>query len=763
MVSADEQRITRTTSATCLAVGLATAGAQVLLLRELLVVSGGNELAAGVALTCWMMAAAVGSGIGGVVVRRLAATPVLVRKVTLFVLAAAGTCICLAMSLVGSAPQRWGPPVGELAAPHQVLAISVVVLFPACLTLGLLYPLLCHQAESDGLPPSRAAAAVFWLEALGFGAGGLLVGLALLPLVPAPLVAAGLCLVLLIAARNQWTGAARRPLAMGLMVVAAVNFVQMSSIVGRSPLGDSVVASRDTVHSRIEVLAEEGQHDVYVDGLWAFAFPDPEVSEWAAHPALLSIDDPADVLLVGGGVSGVLGQVLDHGAVRHVDLVEPDPGLIAVAREHLPPQATAPLDDERVRLHLTDGRAFVRDAEGPYDLVLLALPDPHSAQLNRFYTVEFFELVRDVLRDDGALAVGVTGSADMLGPNQARYVASVRAVMDEVFEQVVTLPGARTIVAGAVRSDTLSADPQVMARRMADRGLEPDHVTPFALQFDLGPMRSDYLRQVLDEAASGALNRDLRPRCFHHNTVLWATAQAPRTRDLLLRLEGMRLSWLLVALLAGAVLHALAARLRPTAGAAGRAALPAAVAVVGATGIVIEVVVILAYQVAFGHLFARIGLIIAAYMLGLALGARAIEARWVRPTFRTLMVVQVALVIGCAALAGVLYAVGVATLPGWSESLFAGVAALAGLAAGLHFPCAVRLRGARGSAGGLYAWDLAGAAIGSFTASIVLLPILGVPAVLVLLHASNLGAVLVLWACRVRGILPDSWDPTCPR
>jgi len=759
MAEASDQRTRGTTALTSLAVGFTTAGAQVMLLRELLVVAGGNELAAGVALTCWMMAAAGGSAIGGSLAGRFALQVGPTRRLTSIAAAAAGGCVPLAIVLVDLGREWLGPPAGELAAPHQVLAISVVALLPVCLALGLTYPLLCRQAQADGVPASRAAAGIFWLEALGFGGGGLLAGLVLLPLVPAPVMAAALMLVLLGAAVYQWPQGGRRAFGSALALVAAAGIVEMASRTGR--LGEAVVASRDTVHSRIQIAAREGQHDVYVDGLWAFAYPDPESVEWAVHPAMLLVERPADVLLVGGAVSGSLGAVLQHDAVQHVDVVEPDPGLIGLAREHLPTDAVAPLDDPRVRLHLTDGRAFVRAAEGPYDLVLLSLPDPHNAQLNRFYTVEFFQLVRGLLGHGGVLALGVSGASDMLGPNQARYVASVRAVADEVFEQVVALPGARTIVAGTPRAGGLPADSEAMADALQQRGVQTEYVTPFTLAFELGPMRADYLRQVLDGADTGELNRDLQPLCFHHNNVLWATAQAPWMQGLFLRLESLRPGWLLGAALLGALLHALATWLRPTSAVAGRAAIPAAVAVVGATGIVAEVVVILGYQVAFGHLFARIGMIVAAYMLGLAVGARAVEAAWLRPTYRTLVTTQAALAVGSAALAVLVS--GPEGLPAVGEPLFAAVAAAAGLAAGIHFPTAVRLTGERGSAGRLYAWDLAGAAVGSLVASIALLPLLGVPAVLVLLSALNLGALVVLWACRVRGILPASWAATSRR
>ena len=743
----------RLTTGITLAVGFVTAGAQVTLLRELLVACGGNELAAGLALTCWMFGTAVGSAAGGVAVRPGGALDRMASPLAGIGLCSLSLALPLSMWTVEWARRFLGPPGGEVVALHQSLAICAATLAVPCVLLGALFPLLCRMTARAGA--RMAGARVFGWEALGFGVGGLLFGLVLAGRVPAPQAMVGLAMVALGAVPGLWSG--RRRLAWGGIAVVLVG-VSTAALVPRlqrsTLLGREALASRDTVHARVEVLQGAGQHDVYMDGLWAFSYPDPEIAEWTAHPPLLIHPEPRRVLLLGGAVSGVLDGVLAHPSVSRVDVVELDPQLVTLAQEALPAVASDALADPRVSLHLTDGRAFVRRAAGPYDVILLALPDPRNAQLNRFYTEEFYGLCSRLLAEDGLLATGVSGSADMLGPTQAEYVASVRSTLMARFDHVLALPGARvTFVAS---QGELTLEPDQMAARLEQRGMQPLHVRPFDLPFSLGPFRVDYLQQVLDGADLGQVNRDLRPLCFYQDTVLWASVQAPGLAAVLGKVEQLGLAWLLALLLAGAGVHAVVARRGPRI--ARNTAIPASVAAMGATGIVAEVALILGYQVAYGHLFARIGVIVAAYMLGLGAGAFLMVRGTLVTGRRTLLVVQVAAAAGCSVLAILASWVGVASLPALAEPVFVVFMGLVGLAAGLHFPCAVQLRRDRGTVGGLYAWDLAGAAVGSLAASAILLPVLGVAAVLWALAALNMGAVVVLLATTGRRKMQHQTD-----
>ncbi|MDP7111471.1 MAG: hypothetical protein QGH45_05885 [Myxococcota bacterium] len=690
-------------AAVAVTVGFVAAGAQVVLLRELLVAAGGNELVAGLGLCCWLLGTAAGSAVAGMLVDRRGDGPWPAR-ICGIALVALGASLPLALQSLGAVRGAVGPPAGELMALHQALAICLATFVPTGAAVGATFPALTRLVGREG-GAQRAAARVLALESAGFAAAGLLFGL--------------------------W----------------AVTWIPPGV---PSPYGERSIARIDSVHGRIEVLEGAGQHDVVLDGVWAFSHPDPESAERAVHPALLHHPAPAEVLLVGGVVSGALAEVLVHPTVTRVDAVELDPALIEASRRHLPPAASAPLDDPRVSTHATDGRAFVRDASASYDVVLLVMPDPSNAQLNRYYTAEWFARLRERLAPGGVVAVGVTGSATMLGPAQARYVASIRRTLAEVFAVVGALPGERILLLASDAPDRVAVDPSVLAERLVERELPTRYVDPFGLEFELGPLRVDYLEQVLADAGEGPPNRDLVPLCYFLNTVLWATAQSPRWRDAVAGLEGLWIGWLALAILAGALIHTAATRVRPLARVARRASTPTAVAVVGATGIVGELTLILAYQVAFGNLYARIGLMVAAYMVGLAAGGWWMARRPARSP-GTLAVLQLVMAAACGLLWLGAIRGGVAWLPAILEGLFPAAVAGLGLVAGLHFPAAVATlaeassegSGAAG-VGGLYAADLAGAAVAALAASTLAIPVFGVPAVLGLLALANVGATIVL-------------------
>jgi SAM-dependent methyltransferase len=116
-----------------------------------------------------------------------------------------------------------------------------------------------------------------------------------------------------------------------------------------------------------------------------------------------------DVLVVGAGNGSDVALALRRGATS-VDAVEIDPRIRDLGVE-LHPQK--PYDDPRVTQHITDGRAFLRQTDKHYDLIIFALPDSltlvaGSNQLrleSYLFTQEAMEAVRDRLKPGGAFAM----------------------------------------------------------------------------------------------------------------------------------------------------------------------------------------------------------------------------------------------------------------------------------------------------------------------------------------------------------------------
>ena len=132
-----------------------------------------------------------------------------------------------------------------------------------------------------------------------------------------------------------------------------------------------------------------------------------------ALPHLLNRDAgrPAfeDVLIIGAGSGNDVSRALQWGA-KHVDAVEIDPAIYRLGKAHHPDK---PYADERVEIHLDDGRNFLRATDRKYDLIVYALVDSlvlHSGYSNIrlesfLFTRQAFEDVRRHLKPNGTFVI----------------------------------------------------------------------------------------------------------------------------------------------------------------------------------------------------------------------------------------------------------------------------------------------------------------------------------------------------------------------
>ena len=59
------------------------------------------------------------------------------------------------------------------------------------------------------------------------------------------------------------------------------------------------------------------------------------------------------------------------------------------------------LADTRVHVHNIDAFVFIKDAAHLYDRVIIDMPDPHDAAISKLYSVEFYAMINQKLRDNG--------------------------------------------------------------------------------------------------------------------------------------------------------------------------------------------------------------------------------------------------------------------------------------------------------------------------------------------------------------------------
>ena len=683
-----------------LALGFTTTVAQVLLVRELVAVFYGNELVLGLILAAWLAWGALGAGLSGRLFscsqrseghipaqgvlgaglsgrlfscsqrsedhipaqgvpgvglsdRRASCSQKARDRILAWGLVALGLLPALQMLLVRAARGLLRVPPGALVEFGPMVGVILLSVAPVCLLAGALFPPLARRLAETGRPAGQA---YLW-ECAGAAAGGALFSFVLIRCLD-PFQTAALILIVDLSAALSFANLplanlplahlplahlplAHLPLANLPLALLLLALLPLASSIHRATLRwqwSDLAFAADSPYGRIVIQARDSQRVFYENGLLMFETQGTDPEE-VVHPPLLAHPAPRDVLLIGGAAAGNLREALRHPVAR-VTVVESDPLLLRAARLHLPPDEAAVLDDPRVTVVLTDGRRFVQTARQTFDVVILDLPEPSTGALNRFYTEEFFREVRAVLNPGGILALGLPAAENYWSPELARRNGSIYHTLRAVFPHVLALPGDTTYFLAS--ADPLEADPDLWGWRLTERGIATRWVTASYIRYLFTTDRFAQVREALEATAGVRLNRDLTPICYYYDLALWLSRFTPRLRGFFERTDLLRLNGVALALAVPVGL----ARVRR------RWAVPLAVGGAGLAGMMLEVVILLAFQVRHGSLYAQVSLIVTAYMVGMVGGSRLAASRpWAAPMARrALLALMGALVVGAALL-----------------------------------------------------------------------------------------------------------------
>lgn len=674
--------------------GAAATAVQALLARSFLAAFGGNEAVLAALFGVWLVAGAVGAALGRARATRADFALLLYPLL-------AGAALVAARLVPATFPAGAAPGIGT------ALLWSLALAGPPCLAAG------CAFA---GLAPATGAGRAFAFESLGSAAAGSILALWLL----GPLPDLGVAAVAVVAAAAAGALSPQRrvslaALAVGIAVATALANPGLArwtlSAQGAWLTG---AEERRSATSWLVFTRASGEPVLYADRVPVASGPDRAGAEELVHLPLALHPAPRAVVIIGIPPSGTMQELRRHG-LDTVEAVVEEAGLLAALRADFPEW-----NDPGLRAEAVAARRFLADRPGRFDVILLVSPEPTSARGNRAFTAERFSAARRALKPGGIVAVALPGHAAAASLQTRRLHSSISRTLADAVGAPLALPAGRTLyVAGGSGLPSPQDAAAAISAELAARGIARTHLTPGTLIALLSPER------MADAARWAALpeppNHDLRPTTYRL-ALARTLAQGGGAGDAALLL-------LAAALVVGTLL-AFGPRNRPV---------ELAVAASGATGLGLQLALLLAYQVGTGALYRELGLLVAGYMAGAAAGAALGmrgDARRIVPGAalgQALVALALALVVPLLAGGGAA-----------ARLLAVAATALAGLLPGAQFAAAGRALAGSVSAGTLWAADLAGAACSSLLLLTFVVPVLGVRGAIVALGALQLASTALL-------------------
>jgi spermidine synthase len=677
------------------ATGVASVVAQLLLIREFLALFRGNEFVIALILCNWLLLGGCGTSLARTVSARWISRPLLaglsLTLVALSVLQIPAIRLLREQLFIHGASVGFYPTFGFILA----------TMLPFCLLVGFLLPyaLFVLRGEEPGYP----GAAVYLADILGDIGGGGLFTFALVYLVtPLPAqILAGLplllCTLRLFSGRERWGWLFRSLLLLPLF--GATLLLERASLA--RPEGE-LVHYQESRYGRIEVYRDREQFTLYRDGVPSFSDQNRSRAEEAIHYPLAQLDRVGRVLLIGPE-SGMLEEVARYGP-SEVDCLELDP---AVSETELRYGLIKKIPG--LNLIHQDGRAWLAATDRRYDAIIMNLPEPDTFQVNRFFTAEFFAIVRTHLAPGGVFAFGMEGYDNFLGEPQRHKLSTVYNTAGKYFSNLLLLPGGSVFF--LCRDRPLSAD---IPGRLAALGLSTRYVGNY-FAGDLTPPRIAYLRGELETTAP--LNTDLKPQLMRLMFEQWF-ARFQTTPIWFYGLLGLALA---------GYLH----RLRRE---------EFALFSTGFTVMGSEILVIFTFQIYYGYIYSQIGLIVTVFLGGLLPGAWWAGRLAVQPA-RLMAWVDFGLILLLGMFLVLLAGVDV-VLP---MTILLGFGFAVSLLCGVQLATLLRMSGGDNPAvTRVFSADLLGAAAGVLLTSALLIPLAGVVATIMALMALKMFSLLLV-------------------
>lgn len=556
-------------------IGFVSSSIQLLLIREMMNISGGYELITGTFLGSWLIGSAIGAAIAG------KSTLNDLKKINLIFSLSPIISLLLLFFL-----SRLFLITGETPSFLVSVIYTFIVLIPFCLVSGFTFVKLISVARSgNDFVPGKS----FSIETAGGVVSGILISLLTSGLLNTYQLL--FLIIILSVAYVLFTFCIRSIKAKTfakilITVLASCIIIFNPDIFFRQILlpGIKVTGSKDTPYGNITQGKYEGEQSVYYNQRLLAYNDDAIEREENIHYAMLQSESPEKVILASGSLHSHLPEILKY-PVEKIIYVERDP---ALARSEV---STTDTFQGKLVIANNDAFIYIRSSGELVDVIILLIPPPSTLLLNRYYTTEFFNEVKKRLNAGGIFMCSPGPGDNYFNKESLNLYSSIYNSLAGVFKNVKPVVGNKLYFIASDKELSVS-----FCQLAEMRNIKNIYVSSDFLADDLITKKSDEVKLLIDSGVKQ--NRSAFPvACFHFQSYNFSKNLDEKIPAIIL----------LIMVFAVPVLAIKRRNMLMYFSASALAGF--------------EIIILLTLQLIIGNMYQLTGLVIAGLMTGLAVGA----------------------------------------------------------------------------------------------------------------------------------------------
>ncbi len=681
-----------------IATGISSVVTQLLTIREFLAQFQGNEFVIALILFSWLIQGGIGTLISRFVTGKSAPSANFLGILSLTLASLPALQILLIRELRNTLFIH-GSSVGF----YQTFTFIFLTTAPYALLIGFVLPYSLFVLRA--LKPDYPGSYIYITDSLGDVTGGALFSFFLVYFF-SPLQSVFISNIFLISAtyylmRDSGLRTFRiiTGTALALFVLLSGVLFEQKSLI---PPEGKLVYYKESKFGRIEVHQNREQFTLIGDGVPLFSNQNTSIAEETIHYPLSQLSDPKKILVISS--EGNIMEELEKYHPESIDYVELDPDLSdAMFRFGLIKKIHG------LNVINQDGRAYLEKSDKIYDAIILNLPEPETYQINRFYTDSFYDILSKRLSSGGILSFSMEGYDNYLAEPQRQKISSVYNTLSRHFKNILLLPG-QNIYFLASQSSLKTDIPDSLNRK----GISTSYVSSYYYG-NLTDDRINQLKELIDK--STPINTDIFPQLMRIMLMQWFAKFSASPFVFIIILASLSLIYLVYITKEEFVLFS-----------------------TGCMAMGTEILVIFAFQIFYGYIYLKIGLIITIFLAGLLPGA------WIGNRYggnkKILLVITDAVLILLTGILIMAFKQVGYTIP---LSAFLLYGFIISMICGYQFPTALKLTGDDNSAvTKLFSADLIGAAAGTLLISVAVIPYFGIIWAAVCLIGLKLISIIIM-------------------
>jgi spermidine synthase len=195
--------------------------------------------------------------------------------------------------------------------------------------------------------------------------------------------------------------------AIGAIILLVIGFAGAEDLMALSEEGQypgQALFAKSTAYQRIVVTRQADDIRLFLNGNLQFSSRDEyRYHEALVHPIMAAVEQPRNVLVLGGGDGLAVRELLKYPTVQSITLVDLDSEMTDLfARSPFLSQLNGgSLRSHKVHVINADAFVWLKDARDTYDAIIVDFPDPSNYSIGKLYSLTFYRRLSEVLAPNG--------------------------------------------------------------------------------------------------------------------------------------------------------------------------------------------------------------------------------------------------------------------------------------------------------------------------------------------------------------------------